>query len=72
LHLSVADNGVGLPAGFDPRTTTSMGLQLIHKLSTQLHGTLSIHSRSGLKITLSFPLKTGDPVQPSAYPVKKA
>ncbi len=33
IELGVADNGVGLPAGFDPRQGGSMGLQIIFALA---------------------------------------
>lgn len=42
LTLSVADNGVGLPADFDLRRTRSLGLQLVSDLARQLQGSLFI------------------------------
>lgn len=42
ITLVVADNGIGLPAGFDPTQSTSLGLQLIQNLTEQLDGTLEI------------------------------
>lgn len=38
--LTVADNGVGLPEGFDIRQTHSLGLSLVRGLVRQLNGTL--------------------------------
>ena len=32
LTVTVADNGAGLPAGFDPESTTSLGLQIVRTL----------------------------------------
>ena len=42
LRLRVADNGVGLPAGFSIDQTRSMGLQLAASLAGQLGGTLQV------------------------------
>lgn len=55
LRLLVADNGIGLPAGFEPAGSGSMGLQLIRILSTQLEGCLQITSRPGVHISVLFP-----------------
>ena len=38
--LKVADNGVGIPEGFDFRKTDSLGLQIVQTLTLQLNGTL--------------------------------
>jgi two-component system CheB/CheR fusion protein len=46
IVLSVADNGVGLPDGFDYRHASSLGLQLVHTLSRQLRGTVTVESGS--------------------------
>lgn len=53
-HLVVADNGTGLPPHFDYRQATSLGLQLVNTLVTQLEGSLLIESQSGTKITVIF------------------
>ncbi|MCI0421310.1 MAG: hypothetical protein L0312_19140, partial [Acidobacteria bacterium] len=42
--LSVRDQGVGLPAGFDVNTTETLGLHLVNILSAQLGATLSVES----------------------------
>jgi PAS domain S-box-containing protein len=52
--LSVRDDGVGLPPGLEIRPTTSLGLQLVHLLAAQLHGTLTFESRAGTTVTLAF------------------
>ncbi|MBS1662567.1 MAG: sensor histidine kinase [Bacteroidetes bacterium] len=54
ILLSVADNGVGLPSGFDWATNASMGLQLIKTLSDQLDGELQMENQPGLMLTLKF------------------
>ncbi len=55
--LSVADNGVGLPANLDPAHATSMGLQLVRLLVEQLQGTLQLDRSQGTRFTISFPRK---------------
>ena len=48
LTVTVADNGVGLPAEFDLDATTSLGLQIVRTLVlTELGGTLEIAGRAG-------------------------
>jgi two-component sensor histidine kinase len=42
--LSVRDQGVGLPAGFDVNDTETLGLHLVNILSAQLGVTLSVES----------------------------
>lgn len=41
IDLSVSDNGVGLPPGFDPVVSSTLGLQLAMNLSDQLGGRLA-------------------------------
>lgn len=53
-QLLIADNGTGLPAGFDSSATTSMGMQLINTLVVQIDGTLHILNQGGLSLVISF------------------
>ncbi|GCL65516.1 PAS domain S-box protein [Pseudaquabacterium pictum] len=47
-HLTVSDNGVGLPTGFNSAAqSTSMGLQLADGLAHQLGGQLRAHTANG-------------------------
>ena len=46
-HLLIADNGKGLPKGFDINTTPSFGLRIIKTLSQQLKGTFELLSENG-------------------------
>jgi two-component sensor histidine kinase len=55
VTLVVSDNGNGLPSGFDPRTSDSIGFELIHNFNLQLEGTLDIQSQNGLTLILTFP-----------------
>ena len=54
FHLSVRDNGAGLPPGFDPAKTQSLGLQLIHTLARQLGGMVEMKSVHGTETTIVF------------------
>jgi len=48
LTVTVSDNGVGLPPGFDLGATTSLGLQIVRTLVlTELGGTLEVAARAG-------------------------
>ncbi|WP_424358991.1 histidine kinase N-terminal 7TM domain-containing protein [Methanocella sp. MCL-LM] len=42
IVLTISDNGVGLPQGFDIQKTSTLGLQLVGMLTQQLEGTLEI------------------------------
>ena len=53
-ELSVADDGVGLPDGFKPEESESLGLQLVTMLSQQLEGNLQWVSEQGSKFVLTF------------------
>ncbi|HIK28735.1 MAG: PAS domain S-box protein [Oscillatoriaceae bacterium SKW80] len=53
--LKVSDNGVGLPPGFNPLETESLGWQLIVNLTEQLGGELTFSSQKGTEVTIVFP-----------------
>jgi PAS domain S-box-containing protein len=54
VALTVSDNGRGLPAGFDPRTTETLGMRLVTALVEQLNGTIELHDDGGTTFTVSF------------------
>jgi len=54
LVLEISDNGVGLPAEFNAKAHTSLGLDLIQGLTRQLNGNFNYESRNGLHITIRF------------------
>ncbi len=59
LTVTVADNGVGLPADFDLDSTTNLGLQIVRTLVlTELGGTLEIAARpgGGTRVVVVLPL----------------
>jgi PAS domain S-box-containing protein len=53
--LVVSDRGPGLPAGFDPKRSKSLGLQLVKMLSRQLRGTLQFGSGPGARMSVAWP-----------------
>lgn len=50
----VADNGIGLPDGFDAEARNSLGMNLMAGLSDQLDGTFNIENNDGLQVTITF------------------
>src|SRR5215475_3684319 len=55
--VSVRDEGIGLPAGFDPTTSKRLGSRLIHALAKQLGAELTRpFTAVGTNFTLRFPL----------------
>jgi PAS domain S-box-containing protein len=59
IFLSVSDDGIGLPDGFDYRNANTLGLQLVMALVGQLDGTLTVKSRNGTRFDISFPGSKG-------------
>jgi two-component sensor histidine kinase len=62
-QLTIADDGVGLPAHYDPSQSRSLGMTLLHGFSAQLGGELVITSRQGVCISLVFVEEKLGPVQ---------
>ncbi|GEM_PF-6596288 len=55
MSVTISDNGVGLPADFDPTAATSFGWQLIDTLVTQIGGSIAVARGPGTSVTISFP-----------------
>jgi two-component sensor histidine kinase len=56
MVVEVADDGVGLPEGFDPKKNGGLGLLLAHSLANQLSAKLAFNdSGIGLSVTLQIP-----------------
>ena len=53
--LTVSDNGIGLPEGFDLATAASLGLKLVHTLVEQLGGKVSLAVTTGTTWTIICP-----------------
>lgn len=54
FQLIYSDNGPGLPANFDLKRATTLGLQLIYDLSRQIGGRVHYETRSGGVFTINF------------------
>jgi predicted ATPase/two-component sensor histidine kinase/GAF domain-containing protein len=52
--LSVRDTGTGLPPGFDVGRAETLGLQLVHDLTQQLRGTITIKTEVGAAFIVVF------------------
>ncbi|GJE56432.1 MULTISPECIES: sensor histidine kinase [Methylobacterium] len=53
LLVAIADDGVGLPEGFDPATARkSLGMRIVNNLARQLEGTLSVVPGKGARFEL--------------------
>jgi two-component sensor histidine kinase len=54
IHLSIEDNGVGLPEGFDILKSDTLGLQLVATLVEQLDGEITVNNYHGTKYLITF------------------
>jgi PAS domain S-box-containing protein len=59
LTLAVADDGVGLPPGRDPRNSDTLGLQLVFMLAAQLQAVVDIACEGGTEFRIAFASKAG-------------
>ncbi len=55
VEVRVADNGVGLPPGMEEGRPGSSGMELVHLLTSQLEGRLTVSREGGTTWTLRFP-----------------
>jgi len=58
-ELTIRDNGKGLPEGFDVDGCSSLGINLMVGLSSQIQGRFSIYSEQGTVIRIVFPKLMG-------------
>lgn len=57
VNMVVTDNGKGIPEGFDPKTSESLGMTIVQSLSDQLDGHFTFESsRNGTQMKVNFPL----------------
>ncbi|HEX8530546.1 MAG TPA: histidine kinase dimerization/phosphoacceptor domain -containing protein, partial [Cytophagales bacterium] len=67
-HLIIADDGVGLPAGYPPTRKRTLGMTLLHGFGRQLGGKLNIAGPPGTTISLVFREETLEPApRPGRY-----
>ncbi len=52
--LTISDNGVGLSENFDFRNTSSLGLQLVCRLTKQLEASIELNRSYGTEYKISF------------------
>jgi two-component sensor histidine kinase len=71
IMLNIADNGMGLPPGFDIKEASSLGMEMMKALSKQLGGSFKIENNNGVVITLVFRAekKFGN-IENESYPVQ--
>jgi two-component sensor histidine kinase/HAMP domain-containing protein len=55
LILKISDNGSGIPKDFNLEKSESLGLRLVHNLTTQLNGEIKFFNNNGTMIKLVFP-----------------
>jgi two-component sensor histidine kinase len=61
-HLSIKDNGTGLPEGFNDKECNSLGIILMNGLSGDIGGTLHMKNQEpGLLIKVIFPVENTKP-----------
>jgi len=53
-ELKIADTGIGLPDGFDPENTESLGMSLMTGLTEQLNGEIKMWNDDGLVLDVIF------------------
>ena len=59
-RISVKDNGIGLPEGFDINTRGTMGMRLIGVLTRQIGGTIEVHHEKETEFIIQFPIAKED------------
>jgi two-component sensor histidine kinase len=57
VALQVLDNGVGLPAGMRPESSTSLGLVLVYQLTKQIGASVEYRSGVGTEFSIRFRLR---------------
>ena len=59
MEVTVMDDGIGMPKGFEWRRADSLGLHLVQTLvENQLDGSVDMESKNGTKFTIKFNIKT--------------
>jgi two-component sensor histidine kinase len=68
-QLCIEDSGLGLPPGYDPSRSHSLGMTLMYGFSEQIGGQLTVTNRNGLSIKLVFAEEQISPLYTSSEPV---
>jgi two-component sensor histidine kinase len=54
VHLLIADNGIGLPRGWDWETSSTLGLRLVRTLARQIEANIQITGGDGTAFSIEF------------------
>ncbi len=54
FSILVKDDGIGIPQGFNPETSTTFGYKMIHALISQIEGELIVQRNNGTIVQFSF------------------
>lgn len=54
FHLLIADNGIGLPRGWDWETSSTLGLRLVRTLSRQIDANMQVTGGDGTTFSITF------------------
>jgi two-component sensor histidine kinase/sensor domain CHASE-containing protein len=57
VELTISDDGLGLPPGFDIVTPRTLGLRIVVSLVAQLRGTIATGAGPGASFMVTFPLR---------------
>ncbi len=61
IRITIRDNGVGMPAGFDAIKANTLGVKLMRTLvQHQLKGSLMITSQNGTEVVVEFPIRIAE------------
>ena len=66
VSLTVSDEGIGMPSGFDMKNSKSMGLPIVDILARQIGGKLKMRSQPGACFTIQFPIGAAETEIPAA------
>jgi PAS domain S-box-containing protein len=55
ILLTVTDNGIGFPPGFNYKGATTLGIYLVHRLARQLRAEVSFHADGGTTVAVRIP-----------------
>ena len=57
ILLRVQDNGVGLPEGFDPSGSDSLGISIMQTIVESFYGTLTFQNDHGVSVIIRMPAR---------------
>ena len=59
LELTITDNGIGVPDGFDWKNSSTLGLKLVRTLvENQLDGSIEMENNNGAKFVIKFNIES--------------